>query len=120
MSYRDNILWTRIPDGFTREELDGVKVEFRTLTHEGGGTLRVSPKPDGYFEIQVEVETSAHSDSQKVQTIHHQTSNELFQIERLPKHGQASFRLLSYTPSQSDLQHVRAAALPHCDPKDEV
>lgn len=113
MSYRGDILWTRLPDGFTREELDGARVEFQTPTHEGTGTLRAFQKPDGYFEIQIEVETSDHSDFQKVQTIHHQTSNGLFQIERLSNPGQAAFRLSFYMPSQSDLQDARAAALPH-------
>jgi hypothetical protein len=115
MSYRDAILWTRLPEGFTQEELHGSTVSFGDLGLSG--VLHVRPLPENWFELSIVHESGG--DPVK-QTTLHQTSDRLFQIERLSNRGQAAFHLSFYIPSSDHLSNTRAAELPHCDPTDEL
>ena len=110
---REHIVLTRLPEGFTRDELHAQVVDFTIddgpETHLGTGILLVRPKPDGFFEIEVRIEVIDHSSQIGKQTILHQTSLILFLIERQLNPGGAAFRLSSYNPSQSDPQDTRGA-----------
>jgi hypothetical protein len=78
------IVWTKL-DGFTREELDGQQVDFEIevgindIPIIGPGSLSVSAKPDGFFEINVTVKGSNGS-SGIYEAIHHQTTKRLYRI----------------------------------------
>ena len=117
MSYREHVVWTRLPEGFTREELHGSKVFFGD---QGlSGVLDVGPKPGEWFELSVVHERIDRPSGRVIETILHQTSERLFLIERLSSPGEVAFRLSFHTPSSSPHGSTRAVLPEHCDPTDQ-
>ena len=121
MSYREDILWTRLPEGFTREELHGGKVSFGDPALPGIlGVAALQGPWEGWFEISVVHQSFDPSADAVTETILHQTSDRLFRIERQSSPDGAAFHLSFYTPSSSHLSNTRAAELRHSDPTSEV